>query len=144
MNNNMQELINTPGVRLYGIDFLEGIFLSNMQEKDVYTDLLNVKFPPNREYFQGIYKKSLYLTKMPKQEYSDYNFKDIDISKCIFHKDSKLPSNTDFFQNIRDKSLEGTVLPSGSYCNYDFSNVLLRDFKITKYIDIPKNKVFFQ
>ena len=140
---------NLNGVRLFGVDILEYALsgISNLQEvyKDViYTDLEDIQIPDDKELFQKILYKSLMYVKMPKKDYSEYNFKDVIIEKSCFNKEAVLPRDAELFQKIRGKSLMNTVLPIGDYSKYNFKNVCLIDTTFTPDTILPNTKEFLQ
>lgn len=105
-----------------------------------------VKLPKERDFFKNtLFKpsKSICPTVLPIIDLNDYDFEDVDISNCHFHKKTILPKDTEFFQKIKDKSLVDCKLPSGDYSKYNFKGVCLTRCTFTKDSKLPLNYTFF-
>lgn len=83
------------------------------------TDLRNIILPKDKMLFQKIANKSLLLAKLPKQDFSNYDWNGVAISGAEFHPESILPKDKFFLQNIRSKSLYATVMPEMDMANLD-------------------------
>ena len=105
-----------------------------------------VKLPKNRDFFKNNLlksSKSIYPTVLPIIDLNNYDFEDVDISNCHFHKNTILPKDTEFFQKIKNKSLVDCTLPSGDYSKYNFKDVCLTRCSFTKDSKLPLNYTFF-
>lgn len=105
-----------------------------------------VKLPKDRDFFKKTlikHNKFFFSTVLPVIDLNDYDFEDVDITNCRFHKNSILPKDTEFFQKIKDKSLADCKLPSGDYSKYNFKGVCLTRCTFTKDSKLPLNYTFF-
>lgn len=105
-----------------------------------------VRLPKERDFFQKCLKNnySPFKTVLPIIDFNDYDFTDVSIENCVFHKDSVLPKDVDFFQKIKNKSLKDCTLPSGDYSCYNFNKVIIDNCKFTEDSILPLNYSFFK
>lgn len=105
-----------------------------------------VKLPKSKNFFINCLKKqnNIFRTVLPIIDFNDYDFTNVCIENCVFHKDSILPEDIDFFQKIQFKSIRNCTLPNGDYSKYNFKNVAIDGCVFTEESILPLDYNFFK
>lgn len=103
------------------------------------------KLPRNKYFFKNL--KDTYFplsgTILPKLNIDDYDFTDVSISGCTFHKKTIISKDTDFFQKVSDKRLICCTLPVADYSLYNFNGVNIDGVDFRKNSILPEKYDFF-
>lgn len=132
----IEEYILNIGIDLRNCD-LSGVDVTK-------SDLRNILLPDDKELFQKVKNKSLYKVLLPSNDYSKYNFNEVNINGTVFTEDSKLPKNKDLFQTIYNKELYETKLPILDMNDYNFEDIKIIKTVFTQDSITSNDKDIFQ
>lgn len=139
-------------LRVYGVDILKYAILGlgNLDNKEIkytdviYTDIENIVIPKDKDIFQLIEGKNLSYVKMPKADYTEYDFEGVHLYNTLFPTNSFINPQKDIFQKVYSKNISYSALPTGDYSCVNFSDVEVRGITLNKESLLPNEEKFLQ